>query len=168
MRKGGGKSKGASFEREICERLSRLVSPDTYETIFWRSAMSGGRSTMRHKAKKKDSVQAGDITCVHSDGAWLTEAFFIECKHHKDLNIQSGLIDGRGGLATYWRIAAKQAKSHKKEPMLIARENRCRTLILLSSKGKHILEGMGYSGRSLLKSDVLNVYVLDYKSLGRH
>lgn len=167
MRKGGGKQKGAAWERQVCSDLSRLISPNTDETLFWRSSMSGGRSTMRQRGKKKDSTQAGDITCVHPYGAWLTEAFFIEAKFHKDLNIQAGLIDGRGRLATFWRIATKQAKSHKKEPMLIARENRCRTLLLLSSRGKHILEGMGYSGRSLLKSDVLNVCVLDYKSLGK-
>lgn len=167
MRRGGGKSKGASFERKVCERLSRLISPDTDDTLFWRSAISGGRSTRRKKKGKKDATQAGDITSVHSDGAWLIEALFIECKFHRSLDIQSGLLDGRGSLANFWRVAIKQAKSHYKEPMMIARENRSRTLLIVTSKGKHFLEVSGFKARVLLKSEVLGVYVLDYESLSR-
>lgn len=168
MKRGGGKRKGANFERKVCERLSRLISPDTDETLFWRSAMSGGRATVRQRFGKVDGSQAGDITSIHPDGAWLTEYFFIECKHHRDLNIQSALIDGRGGLAKFWRTAVRQARSHHREPMLIARENLIsRTLLILSPKGKHFLEISGFKARMLLRSEVLGAFMLDYDSLSR-
>lgn len=168
MKHGGGKRKGASFERKVCEHLSRVINPNTDETLFWRSAMSGGRSTRRQKFGRKDATQAGDITCVHPDGAWLTDMFFIECKHVRNLNIQAALIDGRGGLAKFWRVAVKQAKSHHREPMVIARENLIsHTLLILTSRGKSLLEQSGFKARLLLKSDVLGVLIFDYDSLSR-
>jgi len=55
MRKGGGKAKGASFERDICRRLSLWVSAGKQEDVFWRSAMSGGRSTVADSSSQISS-----------------------------------------------------------------------------------------------------------------
>jgi hypothetical protein len=46
MRKGGGKQKGSQFERDVCRELSLWVSHGKQEDVYWRSAMSGGRSTV--------------------------------------------------------------------------------------------------------------------------
>jgi len=166
MKPGGGKRKGANWERKVCEQLSRMIQPDSDETLFWRSAMSGGRSTNRHRQGKKDATQAGDITCIHPAGAWLTEYFFLECKHVRNLQIQLGLLEGRGALATFWRIAVKDARKHGKHPMLIAKENRCRTLVVMSGKGlKAFSTFNGKHGRMLLSSLELGASLLDYESM---
>ena len=166
MKPGGGKAKGAGFERKVCEQLSRMIQPDTDETLFWRSAISGGRSTTRHKKGKKDATQAGDITCVHPDGNWLTAHFFIECKHVRNLQIQSGLLDGRGDLAKFWRTAVEQAKRHGKHPMLIAKQNRSLTLMLLTESGrKSMVAFRGKLNSALLHSQVLDAQFYDYESM---
>lgn len=166
MRRGGGKQKGAAFERKICEQLSRMIQPDTDETLFWRSAMSGGRSTVQHKKGKRNTTQSGDITCVHPDGNWLTAHFFIEAKFYRNLQIQSALLEDRGALANFWRIACNQAQRHKKHPMLIARENRTRTLLLLTPAGhKSLTTFRGALHRQLVDSILLDALIFDYESL---
>ena len=136
MKPGGGKQKGAAFERKVCEQLSRFIVPGTNETLFWRSAMSGGRATVRHKqGKKGDDNQAGDITCVHEAGRWLTEYFVIECKFYSDLDIEAFILSNKGKLAKFWNEVRLLAKRHKKTPMLIAKQNRTKTLLLLTTSG---------------------------------
>ena len=123
MRPGGGKSKGASFEREVCKKLSLWVSHGEREDLFWRSAMSGGRATVGARKGKDLSHQAGDICSVHSDGHKLTDAFFFECKHVKSLQLDQFLIKGTGTLAGFWTKAKQEAKRHNKIPIIIAKQN---------------------------------------------
>ncbi len=149
MRKGGGKAKGASFERDVCKRLSLWVSNDTREDWFWRSAMSGGRATVGAKKGKDLRHQAGDITAVHPGGHVLTDEWFIECKHVKYLGLDQFLVKGTGPLATFWGKCRKEAFAHDKTPVIIAKQNGWPTLlmgsyILLSrATGLHpIIEGI--------------------------
>jgi len=123
MRPGGGKAKGASFEREVCVALSLWVSDGASEDLFWRSAMSGGRSTRGAKAGKDLRRQAGDISAVSAEGCSLTDRFYIECKHVKDLGIASFFLKRTGPLAKFWHVAMTEAILHRKQPMLIARQN---------------------------------------------
>jgi hypothetical protein len=136
MRRGGGKSKGAGFEREICKRLSLWVSRGTKQDVFWRSAMSGGRSTV---ARKKGTVlnrQAGDITATAPEGHQLTGTFFIECKFYKDLQLRSFLLNLEyGKLWEFWDKALEEAFSYGKEPLLIAKQNLIPTLVLVTKAG---------------------------------
>lgn len=118
MRKGGGKQKGAAFEREICKALSLWVTNGKRGDVFWRSAMSGGRATMF-----SDVRQCGDICAVAPEGAPFTARYFIECKAYRDLQINSWLITGRGKLAEFWQETKDQARIHKREPLLIFRQN---------------------------------------------
>ena|SRR3974390_2278738 len=161
---GFGKRKGSAFERTVCEQLSRLIDPDTEETLFWRSAMSGGRSTVRGKKGKADATQAGDITCIDPKGNWLTAHFIIECKFYHNLDIQTALLTGKGKLAKFWREVRKVAKKHKKYPMLVARENRTKTLLLLGPKGhKSMTTWQGRKIPWLVECPNLNCYVIDYE-----
>lgn len=144
-KKGGkGKRKGASFERKICEKLSRWIDPDSDETIFWRSAMSGGRATVRFKRGMKDPNQAGDLACVHPKGRWLTQRFAVEMKFYKKLDIQSALVFGKGKLVKFWKQAYRQARDHGKKPILIAKENNTPVLVLFSDQSYETLAGFGY------------------------
>src|ERR1043166_5512869 len=117
-----GKAKGSGFEREVCKALSKWVSKGKRQDIFWRSAMSGGRATVQH-AKGISIRQAGDICAVAPEGHVLTDRWFLECKHVKNLAIQSFLLYGTGALANFWKVAQQQARQHRKSPMIIARQN---------------------------------------------
>lgn len=151
---GSGARKGGQFERDACKKLSRLVLPKSKETVFWRSASSGGRATVRHRQMVKgDSTQAGDICAIHPAGNWMAENFLIECKFYKSLDIASGLLTGRGRLAAFWARTCRDAIRHKKRPMMIAKENRTPTLLLLTDEGDQALfYKYAVNSRKLLRS----------------
>lgn len=126
-----GKQKGASFERSICTRLSLHITNGAREDVFWRSAMSGGRSTVMHRRGKEASRQAGDITAIAPEGHKLTDEFFIECKFYKDLSLVPFFFgQKKGNLFKFWETAKSEARKHKKVPMLIARQNILPTFLL--------------------------------------
>lgn len=134
MRKGGGKSKGSSFERFLCKELSLWLSNGKHQDLLWRSAMSGGRSTVAMKKGVKMSAQVGDISSIHKLGHSFINRFMIEAKFYKSLNYDS-LIKGNGNLITFWQRACEDAKTHGKLPMLIAKQNHFPVVVCLDDAG---------------------------------
>lgn len=134
MRKGGGKQKGASFEREVCKELSLWVSRGQRKDIFWRSAMSGGRSTVALKGGDKLTAQAGDVSAIDPMGQEFIETFLVECKAYKDLNLK-GLFKRLGHLHDFWIKLCEDCETYDKLPFLVARENNFPTLVLTTRKG---------------------------------
>lgn len=122
MRPGGGKAKGAAFERVVCAQFSLWLTNGKRKDLFWRSAMSGGRATV-HVRKGQSIRQSGDITAVAPEGHVLTDVFFIECKHVRDLHIDRFFLEGEGQLAKFWRHARREARQHGKLPMIVAKQN---------------------------------------------
>jgi hypothetical protein len=135
MLPGRGAAKGASFEREICRRFSKFVSPGTKDTVFWRSAQSGGRATIMNRRGHTNETQLGDLTCVHEAGLWLTNHFIVECKHRANLQLEAALFKGKGKLAEFWIDLCKLSRRHRRHPMLVARQNRCDTMLILDQNG---------------------------------
>jgi hypothetical protein len=134
MRAGGGKSKGASFERHVCVQLSLWMSKGAAEDLYWRSSMSGGRSTVAARKGKRLAAQAGDISCIHPTGAPLTKHYYIECKSYRDLNFV-GLLTGKGKLIEFWNETRSQAKHYDKRPLLIAKQNQQPIIVCLDRDG---------------------------------
>lgn len=131
MRTGGGKQKGASFERAVCKHLSLWISKGKRDDIYWRSAMSGGRATL---AKGTRGTQAGDISSIDSMGELLTNAFLIECKHYASLDLLPFVLNlRRGKLYKFWKHAFNDASAHGKYPMLIAKQNLMKPLVVTNS-----------------------------------
>lgn len=130
------KQKGAAFEREACVRLSLWVSGGKERDLFWRSAMSGGRASRGHARGETLRRQAGDICAVSPEGHRLTDEFFIELKHVKDLAIGSFFLKGKGALAGYWTVALREAARYQRRPMLIARQNFFDTIIIVPTNGR--------------------------------
>lgn len=130
MKPGGGKQKGSGFEREICKRLSLWVSDGVHDDLFWRSAMSGGRATVRFKKGVDTSSGQGDITAVTTEGNQLTDYSTIECKHYKSIGLDAHVY-GQGPLAGIWNKLQNETPKNKK-PILIFKENRRPILIGLS------------------------------------
>ena len=138
MRDGGGKSKGSSFERTICVALSKWLSHDEREDLLWRSSMSGGRATVARKSGKVLQSQAGDLSAIHPDGHNFTDFFYCELKSYNDLNYQ-GLLTNSGNLYKFWQSTITEANSYKKQPMLIAKQNRMPIVVFIQSKSLELL-----------------------------
>lgn len=140
MRAGGGKAKGASFEREVCKRLSLWLSNGQRSDLLWRSAMSGGRATVQVNSGKVNLTQSGDVSAVGAGAYEFCERTFIEVKHYRDLSIARGLVCRTGSLANFWTIAQREATWYGKAPLLIARQNLYPTLAI-TDFGSGIFEG---------------------------
>jgi hypothetical protein len=135
MRAGGSKQKGSAFERQMCKSLSLWASSGLREDLYWRSSMSGGRSTIQVKKGKQNTTQAGDISSIDRTGSEFIERFCVECKHYKTLDLIPGIIQNRGALHGFWKRLLKDAAGVKKLPILIAKQNRLPTLVLLTEGG---------------------------------
>lgn len=133
-----GKAKGSAFERQVCKELSLWITAGKREDCLWRSAMSGGRATVGRRAGKQHDHHAGDISATSPEGHQLTDRWYIECKFYKDLAIKAALLEGKGTLAQFWRETCEQASHYNKMPMLIAKQNNTRTL-LLTPLGSHMM-----------------------------
>jgi len=163
MKIGSGKSKGSSYERNICKKLSLWLSDGDDDSGFWRTSNSGGRHTIRLKKGKKTKNQDGDITSIYPEFDWFSNFYSIECKTYKDLNIWSLLINLKGdNLKNFWKQTLKQADDSSKYPMLIAKQNQKPDIIVLSALSKNLIEG--YFGRFdpvLIVPDIdMNIYIL--------
>ena len=129
MLPGGGKRKGGAFERTVCKALSRWVTHGKREDVFWRSAMSGGRATVRGK----DVRQSGDVTCVAPEGHVLTDRFVIECKHVRTLDVFAFMLLQRGQLWKFWVKLIAEAMMRNKYAMLIGKQNNKPIIVLTDS-----------------------------------
>jgi hypothetical protein len=144
MISGGGKRKGSSFERLICTKLSMWITDGKQEDVFWRSATSGGRSTVAHAKGKRMAAQAGDISCIHPAGHIFISKFMVEVKAYANLDYV-GLLSNRGHLVDFWNEAKMQAKRYGKLPLLIAKQNRQPTVACLTLAGIEALQLPKYS-----------------------
>lgn len=127
MRAGGGHAKGSAFERTVCKRLSLWLSKGERDDLFWRSAMSGGRATLRLRQDlariQINKAQAGDITAINQQAYDFIEGLFIEAKHYANLGLARGFICHTGLLWKFWEKACADADRHAKMPVLIAKQN---------------------------------------------
>lgn len=144
MKPGGGKQKGATFERWVCVQLSLWLTRDTKgeggrRDIFWRSAMSGGRATLALRKGERLARQAGDITAIDPIGLALTGKYMVECKHYASLDLEAFMLRDGGRLATFWRKTKAEAKKHNLLPMLIAKQRGA--VLLLVPPGTRYYEG---------------------------
>lgn len=120
------KQKGAAFERWVCRELSKWLTNGQREDLFWRSAMSGGRSTIYAKRGEgaKSAMQAGDLSGIDEAGCAFINEFYVECKHYKYLNLDSLFFEFSGtGLLMFWNQAKSNARTLGKKTMLIAKQN---------------------------------------------
>lgn len=73
--------KGGAFEREIAKTLSRWWSNGESDAIFWRTANSGGRATVRGKVGKATKGQDGDLCATDPIGQVFIDHFYLELKN---------------------------------------------------------------------------------------
>jgi hypothetical protein len=134
MKKGGGKAKGGSYEREISELLSLWFSEGERDDIFYRSHSSGARFTARGKNKKDTAYQSGDITCSDPIGEPLIKNWSIECKTGYGSWDVLDIIDSKQKqtvLEKHWEQCETDAAKSNKHPVLIFRRSRKASCICL-------------------------------------
>jgi hypothetical protein len=165
MRKGGGKQKGANTEREVCKKLSLWLSHGKHEDLLWRSAMSGGRSTVGFAKGKRLAAQAGDISSIHPLSGPFIEKFLCEVKDYRDLNFV-GLLSGRGHLVQFWGETVVQARNYSKFPLLIAHQNRQPTIACFSILGlRHFTD---LDDTVVLAAPKLDLWIVLFEDLLKH
>ena len=131
------KGKGNSYERDLCKRLSLWWSNDENDSIFWRTASSGGRATQRAKKGKTTANQGGDVTFIDASGEPLMKFCSIEIKRgYPDFSIQRIMdreLNTKPSLLEQWIAQAEQSQKDSKAQswMLIVKQDRKRELIIL-------------------------------------
>jgi len=131
MKAGRGKAKGNAFERDICKQLSLWVTHGKRDDVLWRSAISGGRATVASKSDKDLAHVSGDVCAVHRLGFAFVDDWYVECKHYRDLGLPRLVTDGSGKLYDFWVIACREAIRHRKQPLLIAKQNQYPVVVCL-------------------------------------
>ncbi len=139
MRVGGGGAKGAQFERETCTKISLWLSRGKRHDLVWRSAMSGGRSTILTRAGRSTPAHRGDLTAIDSAAAAFLDAFVVECKFNKTIELSSFILKRRGRMVYWWATLAVLAAQWKVEPLLVAKENFVPTVGLTTERGWRML-----------------------------
>lgn len=105
-------AKGASFEREICKKLSLWWTYDHTDDVFWRSSQSGGRATIRHRQGKRTAGSYGDICALDPIGEPLLKMFTIELKRGRSHGDPADLLDCTGNLNKHpFLQAVRQAQA---------------------------------------------------------
>lgn len=91
MRKGGSKPKGGAAEREVARLLSLWWTDGETDDIFYLTAGSGARQTVRRKQQKETANSAGDLSYLDVSGKLLIDHFLFEIKrgYNKILDIMS-------------------------------------------------------------------------------
>lgn len=134
---------GGTFERELSNLLSEwwLCTPRTdpdYDTVFWRTAMSGGRATTRKKTGKRTGrSHCGDIASIDPISAPFTKLITLEAKSgYASTGSLHNLLDKleTSALQTYeeWILQAQEASVNAGTPYWMIVHWRPRRAILVT------------------------------------
>jgi hypothetical protein len=139
MRRGGGAAKGSAFERRVCRDFGLWLTNGKRSDIFWRVAMSGGRATLQHRKGFINIAQLGDIGAIDPEGVRLTNKFIVEAKHVKSLDLVSYFIKRKGIFTRFWKKLLPVCHKHRRQPLIIACENRLPVRLITTVKGAAVL-----------------------------
>jgi hypothetical protein len=151
MKAGGGKAKGGNYERWVAKTLSEWATGAKGEEVFWRTAGSGSRGTVSGATH-----QLGDIGSIAPAGNALTASCIVECKFYKCLSWDKFLIEGTGTLDKFWIDLQMCALTHRKVPLLIAKEN-LRTTLVVTVREALLVEPLLTRSRGGIQAGVLTL-----------
>lgn len=86
MRRGGGKTKGSAYEREVGNQISLWLSHGTRKDLLCRTVGSGAQFT---SAARRGNMagKPGDLMAQDGAAFGFCEKFVVEVKHWKDLEL---------------------------------------------------------------------------------
>jgi hypothetical protein len=131
---GYGKIKGGNFEREMARALSLWITDGQNPNTLWRSAMSGGRSTLARKKGEVNKYQSGDLSAISPEAYSYVENVYTELKFYSQLGIEKFLLGLPSKLTEFWKETLDQATYHNQLPVLIAKQNRFAPLFISTSR----------------------------------
>ena len=127
MKKGGGSGKGSSFERDVCKRFSLWISEGQRDDIFWRTAGSGARATVRGRKGQNTCSGHGDMGCLDPEYTWFTDHVLVECKRgYNSWRVDDFLKPpkGKDTLWHVWKRLEEDSLRLKKTPLLVFKQER--------------------------------------------
>lgn len=131
-------SKGSSFERDFCRRLSIWWSEDKeQDSLFWRTASSGGRAKLRGRKGKQTASHHGDICATNGEGQPFIDMFTCELKRGYNRATIVDLLDkpARAALQTYekWILQATESAQQAGTPywMIVHRRDMRNAVVLM-------------------------------------
>jgi hypothetical protein len=136
--------KGSSFEREVAVKLSLWISGGSRKDLFWRTAGSGAMFSVN---KTSHESQAGDISAIDPLGHALLHKWVIECKRYRKIGLDSFLYNTGSTLNTFWEKHVILAKSVNKLPLLIFKEDRKSTLVVVPENEFSDIQGIIIQGK---------------------
>jgi len=155
MKQGRQKTKGNAFENKVAKDLSSWLTDGSREDVLIRSQNSGGRATVLNYSGKNFVSQAGDITAVDQEGFSLMDTFIIECKHHKNLYLDSLVFNSRkDGIIAHWKKLLDECSTFSRNPMYIARQNGKPILVAFNSFGTSFFNLNNYLTASFHQIDL--------------
>lgn len=127
IRRSKGKTKGSSFERQMCRKLSLWWTDNRQDDVFWRNSM---RKTTKNPDTK---FQLGDLCAIDPDACIFISKVSIEFKSGYSRerkgrkNIRNtpwdilDIIDGKGDniFFSFWSQTVRDAQISGRMPMLI-------------------------------------------------
>lgn len=133
--------KGGGFERKQATRLSLWASGGTRQDVYWRSSLSGGRATVGARGHGLSmEAHAGDLVCTHACGYFLTQLFRIECKAYQALYLDRMVWGHAGVMHIIWEPTADACRDTTREPLVIAREDYQREIVMTTELGMSWLQ----------------------------
>ncbi len=158
MRKGGSNPKGGAFERKIALLLSEWMSEGEYKDWFWRTAMSGGRSTVFAKRGISLKNQVGDICAIDENSFKFSKTFMIECKNYKNIHLHNFITGAHNHVTEWWHDLAEKSDDVDKSPLLIMKQNQWPELIMMH----HATVRLFRINRNKVPLDVMVAWYPDY------
>ena len=129
-------AKGASWERQISNVLSHWWTGDPDAGVFWRTANSGGRATVRTRKGRKTPNHFGDLCATDPVAQPLLDLFVVEIKRGYNRATVHDLLDrspksaapvhaewinkvnepAKAAGVRYWRLIHKR---DRREPLIL-------------------------------------------------
>ena len=129
-------AKGSDFEREICKQLSLWWTNQERDDVFWRTAGSGARHTVRKKAGKTTANQEGDICATDPIGQPLIDILTIELKKgYNSWNLKEILDTEKKNktIVDFWRQCIREQEGRNCQGWwLITRQDRKHKLLFFN------------------------------------
>ena len=168
-----GHSKGSAFERAICKELSLWWTHGERDDIFWRTAGSGARATVRRGRGCATANSAGDVCALDMVGQPFVDSILVEMKkgytfgsERIDVLKMLDALEGRKTcLLQQWLDKAwmEAGQTNRKQAWLIFQRDHAKPILMMPKKALRELDcqgGPSYPYPSITVETTVEVWVL--------
>jgi hypothetical protein len=137
MKSGSGKRKGSEYERVIAKFLSKWITGNDKDLLFWRSPSSGSLCTISNIKEA-----SGDLIAIKPEGEWFLNIFNVEIKTgYPKADFFQFFKDVKNDIIKdFWIQCQKDAKKADKTGILIFKKNGLKAIVGICPMTKYVLE----------------------------